>query len=826
LPIPARRGPAYSVKVTHFRHCRRQCIHFAEVPEANAFPEASYDRRAVKTSLGAILVIGLAGLQLLAVLLVVFTSYVSSERALIGHARDLLSDVGTNTIEHSKGFLQPAHGAAELAANLAQNDVVASDNPGLLEQLFFQQLQLSPQFSGIFYGGNDGSFVYVMRSNGPGPYRSKFINMDREGGRHTQMVWRNHEFGVVAQKEDPEDTYDPRTRPWYTRASEEQGTIWTDPYIFFSSQQPGITLASPVFGAGGEIKGVMGVDIEISNISEFLSRLRIGSTGKAIIIHRNGDVIAHPDQQFIRTPDGDGTLRFAKIWELEDPIARTAFSPLYREGLLDTPQELSSQFTYDRGTYVSVVKPIISEQLPWTIAVYAPEDDFTSVIKTNRYNNIWIAVSVAAITALIGLMMANYIYRPVRAFAVRSALISQGELDPSEPAPKTYKELERANKTLMQQIAARKQTESEFGQTFEMASRAMAHLNPETGEFLRVNPRFCDLTRYSAEELKTMRLSDLGAETSSELYAQLAADADHDVAVSQEMRWQRRSGRKIWVKLNAFTVRDESGKALYAVAMVDDITETMAKERQIQQLSRELSHFARGHMMGQMASGLAHELNQPLAAIAQNADAARIAAERIGATDEELQTILSEIEDQSLRAGDIIRALRSFVKKDRAERSVIDFPELAGQARRLVLPEATDAGVEISTEVDPDMHVYGNRTQIAQVIVNLLRNAVEALAQSHVTERRVLLHAEREGAQVRVSVTDNGPGIAPGLTLFSEFETTKPDGMGLGLSICRSIVEANGGRLWLDDTYTGGARFCFVLPAQGADTKLKGTRAA
>ena len=778
----------------------------------------------MKTSLGTILVIGLAGLQLVAVLLVVFTSYVSSERALIGHARDLLSDVGTNTIEHSKGFLQPAHGAAELAANLAQNDVVASDNPLLLEQLFFQQLQLSPQFSGIFYGSRDGEFVYVMRSDGPSPYRSKFISRDGDA-RQTRLVWRNDEFEPVSERPDPDDAYDPRTRPWYIRAAEDKGTIWTDPYIFYSSRQPGITLASPVIGRDGSIVGVMGVDIEISDISEFLSRLHVGDNGKALIIHRNGDVIAHPDQSFIRKPDEDGTLRFAKIWELDDQIARAAFSPLYRQGALDTPQELSSQFSYDGGTYVSVVKPVISEALPWTIAVYAPEDDFTAVIKNNRYSNIWIAVLVAVVTALIGLVMANFIYRPLRAFAVRSALISQGELDAGDPMPRTYKELEKANATLVQQIAARKQAEFEYGQAFDLASRAIAHLSPDTGKLLRVNARLCELTGYGPEELIDMHLADLTGGTPTEAFARLNADADGEEPVNQVMQWQIKSGRRIWVRLNAYMVRDESEKAHHAVVMVEDITESMAKEKQIQKLNRELSQFARGHMASQMASGLAHELNQPLAAIAQNADAARISAERCGAVDKELNTILTEIEEQSLRAGDIIRALRSFIRKDNPERTAFDFPELMEQARRLVLPEATEAGAKIVVEVDGNTDVRGNRTQIAQVIVNLLRNSVEALAQSGVKAPTIVLRAERQNGQVCISVTDNGPGITPDLNLFSEFETTKPNGMGLGLSICRSLVEANGGRLRLDRTYDQGARFFFELPAHNMEASQPEARA-
>ena len=121
----------------------------------------------MRNSLGALLAIGLAGLQFIAVLAVVFSSFLTSERALLDHARELLSDVGTNTIEHSRGFLGPARGAAELSARLAQDRVIASDVPELLEQLLFQQLLLAPQFAGVYHGDEDGGFVYVMRSDGP-----------------------------------------------------------------------------------------------------------------------------------------------------------------------------------------------------------------------------------------------------------------------------------------------------------------------------------------------------------------------------------------------------------------------------------------------------------------------------------------------------------------------------------------------------------------------------------------------------------------------------------------------------------------------------------
>ena len=177
-------------------------------------------------SLGALLALGLAGLQFLAVLAVVFSSYLTSQTALLNHARDLLRDVGINTMEHSKGFLSPAEGAAELAARLAQNRVVASDDPRRLEQLLFQQLQIAPQFAGVYYGAANGDFVYVMRSpDQPGVFRSKIIERTHTGARQTRLIWRNGDFSVRKATLDPEDRFDPRTRPWYIKASEQGSTM-------------------------------------------------------------------------------------------------------------------------------------------------------------------------------------------------------------------------------------------------------------------------------------------------------------------------------------------------------------------------------------------------------------------------------------------------------------------------------------------------------------------------------------------------------------------------------------------------------------------------
>lgn len=773
----------------------------------------------MRNSLAALLAIGLAGLQFLAVLAVVFSSYLTSQQVLLAHARDLLSDVGNNTAEHSRGFLNPARGAAELAARLAQHRVVASDNPRQLEQFLFQQLRITPQFSGLYYGGEDGTFVYVMRDDGPAPFRSKLITI-KDGTRSVDFVWRTESFEVVERDHDPDDLFDPRTRPWYQRARDSMTTIWTEPYIFFSSQLPGITLAAPVPDGEGGIRGVVGVDIEISNISKFLARLQIGRHGKALIINDNGDVIAHPDQSLIKARNSDGTLRFVNIHEFGDPIARAAFADLVGTGVPPLQDELFSEFSFGGDDYVANIMPAISDEMPWTIAVYAPQDDFIGEIRRNRSFNIWIAAIVAVVTGIVGLALADYIHRPVRAFAVRSALISQGEADPSEPLPRTYKELTQANESLMQQIVARKKAEQEYGQTFDLSSRAMAQISPDTGRFLKVNAKLCEITGYGATQLLQMRYSDLTPPGDPPLFTPSAFATDDVFTANREARVLRSDGETVSISVNAILIRDQGGKPLHAVVTMDDITETRARENEIARLNRDLSHLARGNTMGQMAAGLAHELNQPLAAIAQNADTGLLIVDNAQNSAPELREILSEIEQQSLRAGDIIRALRGFISKDEIRITAFDLEELLEQAHRLVHAEAVEAGVTIVSALPDLPPVRANRIQIAQVLVNLLRNSIEAMSDAESPIRRVTVRAIRHEHMVEVVVEDTGPGVDLSVDLFAQFETTKATGMGLGLSICRSMVEANDGKLSLDRSYTGGARFRFTLRLAGGQLDL------
>jgi len=255
---------------------------------------------------------------------------------------------------------------------------------------------------------------------------------------------------------------------------------------------------------------------------------------------------------------------------------------------------------------------------------------------------------------------------------------------------------------------------------------------------------------------------------------------------------------------------------------VRDLTERERNEFRLKELQSELIHVSRLSAMGTMASTLAHELNQPLSAVANYLEASRDLLSKYN--DETLtmvQGALDEAAQEALRAGSIVRRLRDFVAHGDTDKHIENLPRLIEDACGLALIGAREKGVRSFLELDPAASaVLADRVQVQQVLVNLIRNAIEAM--SEVTVRDLTIKTELlTNGMIRVSVCDTGPGIDPTILpkLFDAFVTSKADGMGLGLSICRTIVEAQGGRIWAEKGADCGTAFHFTLVQAEAEHK-------
>ena len=255
-----------------------------------------------------------------------------------------------------------------------------------------------------------------------------------------------------------------------------------------------------------------------------------------------------------------------------------------------------------------------------------------------------------------------------------------------------------------------------------------------------------------------------------------------------------------------------------AVAFASYRSGKLARERNlaIEQsvaLREQLAHIARVGTLGEMAAGLAHELNQPLTAMHFEAVAAlELPPDEAGAgTREALRTI----GDQALRAGEIVRRMRTFARRNEPKREVTDLKPLVREVLALLAHDLRLGGIETTETLDDVPPVVVDRIEVQQVLVNLIRNAIEAMAHTAMRERQLTLDMRVVDRRVRVSVGDSGQGIDPEIAprLFHPFQSTKPAGLGLGLSICQSLIEAHGGRMGTSPQAGPGAIFFFELPA-------------
>ena len=341
----------------------------------------------------------------------------------------------------------------------------------------------------------------------------------------------------------------------------------------------------------------------------------------------------------------------------------------------------------------------------------------------------------------------------------------------------------------------------------------------ETGVIRSFSPAAERLFGYKADDaigrnISTMMPSPYRGAHDGYLRRYLHTGERRIIGIGRVVVGLRRDGSTFPMELAVGEV-NLGGRRLFT-GFVRDLTERQRTEKRLQDLQAELVHVSRLNVMGQMASTLAHELNQPLTAVSNYVQAARrMASAGDGPPPARLIEILEKTSAQANRAGQIIRRLREFVAKGDVEKRSERLDKIVEEASALALVGAKDFGVRVTFEFDEALPpVLVDRIQIQQVVLNLMRNAIEAMQSG---ERRELVLSARRGenGMALAGVADTGPGIDPEMAarLFQPFVTTKPQGMGLGLSICREIIEAHGGRLWSAGRPDGGGTiFGFSLP--------------
>lgn len=332
------------------------------------------------------------------------------------------------------------------------------------------------------------------------------------------------------------------------------------------------------------------------------------------------------------------------------------------------------------------------------------------------------------------------------------------------------------------------------------------------GRLLDVNEAYCRMIGYSRNELLQMSIPDLQAVDAQADAARYVEEVCRQGFARFESRFRRKDGRLIDVEVSASLVPHVAERCY---AFVRDVTERKRSEEQLQRLRSELTHVSRLSTAGEMVAGIAHEVNKPLYSIANYAKACCNVLALDEPDLEDLREWTREIAAAAARAGEITRRLLDFVRRAEPQRISARIGEVIEEAISLLAAETRGLPVVVRRQfADAETVVNVDRIQIQQVLVNLLRNACEALEAKDAAAKEVTIRTAVGGDSVEVSVADNGPGLPdPGASrLFEPFFTTKPEGLGMGLAISKTIVEAHGGRIWATARPGGGATFHFTLP--------------
>jgi PAS domain S-box-containing protein len=393
-------------------------------------------------------------------------------------------------------------------------------------------------------------------------------------------------------------------------------------------------------------------------------------------------------------------------------------------------------------------------------------------------------------------------------------------------------ELQKTNEQLREEIRIRRETEAELSEA-EFRYRTVANFTydweyweSESGSLLFCSPSCERISGYTADEYsKDARLlHELVHPEDLEIWQNHRHQAlTIPGAKVVQFRIKRKDGAVRWLEHVCQPVTGPDGTFMGIRANNRDITQRIEANMERQRLREELTHAGRVTTAGQFAASLAHELNQPLTAIHCNAEAADRFLNAPEPNLAEVNEALADIRHDSRRAGDVIQRLRALFHKTDQSRQTAQINEILQETIDLLHSEFVLKGVPIQLRLDPRVPpITGNRVEIQQVVLNLIMNAVDAMGTVERQLRQLRITSDCADSQnVRVSVCDSGPGIPEELLdrIFEPFFTTKAQGMGMGLVICRGIVEALGGRLWLVNNPDRGITAVMTLPVEAGKTE-------
>ena len=782
-----------------------------------------------------VILAGVAIIEIVTASAFLFAFFFYADRAAEEHARSSIRWALTAVEQELSLFVDKVETVTDLTLGLTQSEILDLSDADKVERYFFDALRASPRFTGLYYAGVDGSFIFATREAPDLSDGEIFVRrVTVENSEKSQSLYiRSPEFRVARRLPDQDQIFDATSRPWFQTAMTYPGVQWTDPYVFYTSKRPGITVSNQVRSpVTGEIVGVIGLDLSFRRLSEFVRRLEISPNGKAFIADRSGRLIAFPHD--IADLDGEPNA-LPGIDDESAPVAAEAFRQAHTEPA-DLP--LTTGIDIDGTRYVAAINVLQLDRGEWVVGAYAPKSDFLNWFEDVTVATFWLTLLLMAVGMVGGIALWRTVQKRLSRIQVGAEALVSGTCQPFEYEPTGFAELQTTEKAL-----------SVMAQAIIDREAALTALNGKLAEVMRAVDKMPigvgvftphQSIRYvNAVAAAILSLTGDGVETFDDALIDRLDAASlpdrgsapltlRDVLAQQE-RWEgefldkdllgRDNGivyRMIVVPLSP----RGSGKFVLAV---EDVTQQKSLERHLVTALETATEASQAKSM--FLANMSHELRTPLNSILGFSDTIRNEihgpvgdphyAEYINhifESGKSLLDILSNLLDLTA-----IESGRMTLKADPE-----DFTRIVEEA---LIPHRTAcraAGLTVTLNIPESMPVQADATKLRQAVGNLIQNAAR-----YATDASTLTVTLRDGpnGKIELTVEDDGVGIPeerfdrvlqPFRRSVENSHVAAADGVGLGLPIAKAIFELHGGTLKLSHGQSGkGLRIIATMPRGG-----------
>lgn len=751
-----------------------------------------------------------------AFLLLLFRHHAS--QAVEGEARAAITHAVAQARQRAETFLAPAPATITMTRALILQGVVDPVDARTVLRLFHEYLARDNSIAAVYLGSTEGDFTFLARNPADNGFISKTIRS--EAGQRTVVTARyDAAFALVTEAADPTDGFDPRSRPWFAPAIESGGIVWSAPYEFYTTRLEGVTASHSLARSGRFPGGVIGVDVSLGSLSHFLAHLDLGSGNRAVLLARDGSVIAAPGVERRRDGQGPGPMIAALLKALERPDTALA------EG-----DRVFARFEFEGEPHLGAVAVLPGTQSSWVLAVAVPRASYFNWFDDLRDQFVVLAAVSIGLGLLGAALVAARLARPFERLAANAAALREGSYGRIAAPVSRIAEAratEEAFDAMARGLRERDEDKADllyalrrFGEAVGQSPLAIFFTEPD-GTVSYANEAFSRLTGFDLLDVINeppvafWRTSDAGPG-----YVSIFNVVSRGQVWRDEIESRTKTGETFDALLTVAPIRTASGRIAGCAAILEDVTERKRSRMALEQAVEEATRLARARST--FLANMSHEIRTPLNAIigfAETMEAKLFGplgdaryeeyARDIRQSGQHLLSVLIDVLDAStLEAGRI--ELRD---------ETVPVAELLETSIRMIANAASARQIAVTATLDGSIQVRADPVRLRQVVLNILSNAVKYTPTGGSVDVRAL---KVDGA-VEIQVRDTGIGISsenldwvmkPFARETSDAFVAETPGVGLGLPIARSLMELHHGSLTLTSTPGQGTLVVLRLPPE------------